>query len=193
MIISDAKLKKILDENNILGDLKFDDLKSEASEGGVSLVSYIVNRKIIGEKELVKLLGNFVGIPFVDLAEVQVKRDILKKLPEKFARKYNAVVFAYDENDGFSVAVVDPEDIQAIQFIKKQLEEKIKIFIATESDVKGILDQYKEEFSTEISRAIAENREVAIAEEELNEDATARHCQGNSSGSAHRQSCKYNS
>ncbi len=172
MHVSQEKLKKLLLENNILNEAKFKDLADEADDSKVNLLSLVVSKKLATEKEVAKLYGREIGIPFADLADVQVPKETLKKLPEKIARRYNAVIFGKDEDGRYQLAMSDPEDIQAVQFIKKELGRKFNIFISTKQGIDLILGQYKEEFSEEISRVIAENREISI-EEGLGEETTA--------------------
>lgn len=173
MKISEGQLKEILIENNLLTEVKFDDYQKEAKESKIDIQDLLINKKVISEKDLTKLYGTQTGIAYVDLSEVQVGKDILKNLPEKIARKYNTVVFEVDEKGKFSLAMSDPDDIQAIQFIKKKFGKNLNIFITSQSDIDFVLDQYKAGFSEEISKAIQENKEIAIEEEELEESATA--------------------
>lgn len=170
MRISDEQLKKILLENNIVKEDKFDDYKKEAKESKVRFQDFIVNKKVISEKDLAKLYGADIGVSYVDLADVQVPKETLKKLPEKIAKKYNAVLYQIDENGEYLLAMSDPSDIQAIRFIEKQFGKKIKVFIATQTEIDLLLDQYKEEgFSEAITKAIQEDKELSIDEEELTE------------------------
>lgn len=172
MRISDEKLKRILLKNNVLNEAKFNDYFNEAKESKTKLQTLLVNKKVITEKDFVKLLGTEIGVPYAELAEVQIPKAVLRKLPEKIARKYNAIIFSVDEREKYSLAMSDPEDMQAVQFIKKQFGGNIKIFITTQSEIDYVLDQYKNEFSEEISKAIRENKEIAITEEELADEAT---------------------
>ncbi len=172
MQVVQSKLKDILLKNNVLSNAKFEDLIEEAKDSKIGLLPLLISKKIITEKELTKLYAEEIGIPFADLSDVQVPKETLRKIPEKIARKYNMVVFGKEEDGKLKVAMSDPEDIQTIQFIKKEFGKKFKIFIATKPEIDLVLDQYKDEFSEEISKAIAENREISIEEEELSEADT---------------------
>lgn len=173
MNINKEELKKILTEHNLLSEDKFNDYVKEAEEGKVVLQNLLLSKKVISDRELTRLYGEEIGVSCVDLSEVQVDRKVLKNLPEKIARKYNTVVFEVDESEKYSLAMSDPEDIQATQFIEKKFGKNIKIFITTQGEIDYILDQYKAGFSEEITKAIQDNKEVAIEEEELEDTATA--------------------
>lgn len=173
MHINEDQLKKLLIENNLLTEDKFSDYQKEAAESKVNLQSLLLSKKVVSDRDLTKLYGEEIGIPYVDLSEVQVDKKVLKNLPEKIARKYSTVVFEVGEDGKFSLAMSDPEDIQATQFIKKKFGKSLKIFITSQTEIDYVLDQYKAEFSEEISKAIQENKEISIEEEELEDTATA--------------------
>ncbi len=173
MRISDEELKQILIENHLLSEVKFNDYLSEAKESKVPLYNLLIMKKVISDRDLVKLYGKETGIPYIDLADFQIDKKVLKNLPEKIARKYNTIVFSKEKDGRFSLAMSDPGDIQAIQFIKKKFGSNLRIFITPQSDIDLILDQYKAGFSEEISKAIEENKEISVEEEELEETATA--------------------
>ena len=56
-------------------------------------------------------------------------------IPERIARQYNVVVFNVEENGTKLLAMEDPDDIQAISFLQKQLGTDLKIFIATRTNI----------------------------------------------------------
>ncbi len=170
-MISSEELKKILIENNLLSEVKFNDYLTEAKESKVTLKNLLIMKKVVSERDLVKLYGKEIGIPYIDLADIQIDKKVLENLPEKIARKYNTIVFK-EEDGRFCLAMSDPEDIQAIQFIKKKFGNNLNIYITSQADIDLIVDQYKAGFSEEISKAIQENKEIAIEEEELEDTAT---------------------
>lgn len=92
-------------------------------------------------------------VEYQDLNKMVVPKELLSKIPENIARSYKAVPFAQQE-DIVSVAMVDPEDVETREMIKRLLGEKIKIFLATESDINSVLSQYQG-LESEVSSAIA--------------------------------------
>ena len=91
-------------------------------------------------------------ISFIDLSQTSVTKEILQKLPEKIARKYKAVPVE-EQNGQLVIAMIDPEDIEAKEIIKKQAQSPIKVMLATESDITRILDQYQS-LESEVKEAI---------------------------------------
>lgn len=164
------ELKKLILENNLLTLAKLNEIEREAEEKHASFQDLLISKKILSDKDLVRLYGQIYNIPFVDLSEVEIQKDLLKKLPEKVARRYMAVIFG-EENGSLKLAMADPLDIQAVQFIEKELGYSTKIFIASTGDILNALDLYKSSLGEEISKVIKESgAEITIEGDQLTED-----------------------
>jgi type IV pilus assembly protein PilB len=133
MRISDGELKKLLLDSGLV---KEDALNEAIPKEGEKepLQTIVLKKKLVSEKDLIKLVAKSLDVPFVELATVKIPREILLKIPERIARKYLAVLFGTEE-DQLQLAMADPEDFQALDFITKQIGGKIKTYFATTSDV----------------------------------------------------------
>ncbi|MDD3678700.1 MAG: ATPase, T2SS/T4P/T4SS family [Patescibacteria group bacterium] len=171
------ELKRLIIENNFASDKKVDEALKKSESEKKSLQDFLIDNKIISEKELVTLYGQANNIPFIDLSTVEIKKEHLSQLPEKISRRYQAVVFGEEEDGSLKLAMADPLDIQAVQFIEKELGYQTKLYISTSSDILNSLDLYKEGLSNEISKVIAESEEISIEENELKENASAENVQ----------------
>jgi len=177
MQIEDSELKKILIDS---GKVKEADLAKLQPEGSkLSLKDAVLRESVLTELELTKLLGEHAGVPFAELANLKVPREVLTKIPERTARKYEAVLFGIDENDLSQLAMVDPEDFQAIDFIGKELGVRPLVYIGTPTDIGAILDQYKGGLTGEISESVkgatssddGSGKIEEVSEKDLGEDA----------------------
>ncbi|HEX3082284.1 MAG TPA: GspE/PulE family protein [Candidatus Saccharimonadia bacterium] len=164
MRISDAELKKLLIDSGLVKPDALDE--ATPKEGGESLQAAVLKKKLISEKDLTKLYAKSIDIPFAELGDVKIPREILLKIPERIARKYQVILFGVEE-DQMQLAMADPEDFQAADFITKQVGGKLKTYIATPSDILGAIDQYKGEISTEITKAIKDSSSEAATEEKV--------------------------
>jgi len=81
-----------------------------------------------------------------------VAKEILSLLPEYSARLYNAVPLEL-EDDLLIVAMKNPKDLQAIEFIKKKTKKKIKPIPATDEEIVHLLNQYSG-IEAEIEKAL---------------------------------------
>lgn len=80
-------------------------------------------------------------ISYVDLSKASITKELLHKIPEKVARKYKIVPIE-DQIDKLVVAMIDPEDVEAIEIAKKVAGKNIAVRLATEDDINNVLDQY---------------------------------------------------
>lgn len=172
MRIPDSLVEKLLTKS---GDYSKDQLKAlheQAAADKQPLQDVVIKNNLLSEKDLTKLYAGEIDVPFVELKAADISHDILKLLPERIARQYNAVVFEVDEDDIKSVAMQDPDDIQAINFLQKQLGNKIRVYITTASLLQTALDQYRGNISSELTKVIANDQEVE-EEEEVDESDLA--------------------
>ncbi|MDB5179167.1 MAG: secretion system protein [Patescibacteria group bacterium] len=165
MRISDGELKKLLLDS---GSVKEDALNEAVPKEGVKepLQTIVLKKKLISDKDLVKLYAKSIDVPFAELGDIKIPREILLKIPERIARKYQVVLFGIAE-DQLQLAMADPEDFQAADFITKQVGGKLRIYIATATDILAAIDQYKGNISSEITKAIKDSSEDAATEEKV--------------------------
>jgi len=127
------------------------------------LQDLVIANNLLSETDLTKLYAAEIDVPFVELNAKEINHDILKLLPERIARQYNAVVFDVVDENVHMVAMTDPDDIQALNFLQKQLG-NIRVHITTGSLLQAALDQYRGNISSELTKVIA-NQDDATEEE----------------------------
>jgi type IV pilus assembly protein PilB len=165
MRISDGELKKLLLDSGLVKEEALNEAMPKEGDAE-PLQSVVLKKKLISEKDLVRLYAKSTDVPFVELGDVKIPREILLKIPERIARKYQVVLFGVEE-DQLQLAMADPEDFQAADFITKQVGGKLKVYIATPSDILGAIDQYKGNISSEITKAIKDSSADAATEEKV--------------------------
>lgn len=172
--LTNDELKKLALENHLVPEKKLEEADKKAADLKTTLQEFLVDKKIITERDLVLLYGQANNVPFVDLSAVELQKELVLKLPEKIATRYQAVIFGQNEDESFNLAMADPLDIQAVQFIEKELGYSAKLYIATTGDISNALDAYKGGLSSEISKVIQESAdEISIEESAIKEDTSA--------------------
>jgi len=165
MRIPDGELKKLLLDSGLIKSEALEEAMPKG-EGGDSLQTAVLKKKLITDKDLVKLYAKSIDVSFVELADVKIPRELLLKIPERIARKYQVVLFGIEE-DQLQLAMADPEDFQAADFITKQVGGKLKTYVATAPDILAAIDQYKGNISNEITKAIKDSSADAASEEKV--------------------------
>ena len=136
----------------------------------------IKSKQCFNEKDLTRLYADEIEVPYTDFNPRELTREILKLIPERIARQYKAVVFDVDKEGNRLIALEDPDDIQAINFLRKQLGANIKLHIATASTIQVALDQYRGNISSELTKVISsdvegDDEEEIVSEAEVAEDS----------------------
>lgn len=157
MRIDDSLLEKFLLDGKRATKDKIAELSKQAKDEKKSLQELVTGNNLISEKDLTKLYADEIEVPLIELNPQEIKHDNLKLLPERIARQYGAVVFDIDKKGVKQVAMEDPDDIQALNFLHKQLGSDLKVFIAPASQLQTALDQYRDNISSELTKVIADD------------------------------------
>lgn len=176
MRISDALVEKLLSASTKITDEELTTLKQQAAADKQPLQELVLKSNYISEPELTKLYAAEIDIPFIDLNPKDVPVETLQQLPERIARQYKVVLFGTDEAGNKKLAMEDPDDIEAVNLLQKQLGSKIKIYLAPRSNIQTTLDQYRGNISSELTKVISteeteEEKEEQVRVEDLAEDS----------------------
>lgn len=165
--VDDQQLKAFLIDSGLIKEKPLKEAEIVAQKIGKRLDEVLIEQKMVGEEELIKLKAYILGIPFVNLSKESVSADILKIIPEPIARKHNIVAFRKKGSD-LEVAMTDPEDIQTIEFIRKKSNLNILPRLADSKGIENVLKQYQKSIEEEFGELFVSKKEEK-AEEEVRE------------------------
>jgi type IV pilus assembly protein PilB len=170
MRIPDSLVETLLQQTGQFTDEQLQALREQSATEKKPLQDLVIKNNLLSEKDFTALYAAEIEVPFVELKAADIKHDILKLLPERIARQYHAVVFDVD-GEIKSVAMEDPDDIQALNFLQKQLGNKLRVHITTSSLLNAALDQYRGNISSELTKVMADETKEAeeAVEEEVDE------------------------
>jgi len=166
MRIENAQLREFVSDSEMIKKEDLEVAFNEAENQGKKLGDVLIEKKLIEEVKLRKLYAYILGIPFVDLTKEVIDQDILQIIPEPIARKHKIVAFERSGKE-LKVAMLNPEDIQTIDFIRKKSGLKIINCLTSEESMDNILKQYEKSLKAEFGDIIDKNSsEVEEGEEE---------------------------
>lgn len=157
MRIPDTLVEELLTKSGKISKEQIENLREQELSEKKPLQDLVIKNNLLTDKELTRLYADEIDIPFVELNPKEIQPDVLKLLPERIARQYKAVVFAIEDDDTKLVAMEDPDDIQALNFLQKQLGNALKIHTTTSNLIQGALDQYRGNISSELTKVIADD------------------------------------
>jgi type IV pilus assembly protein PilB len=177
MRISDVTIEKLLERSGVATKEQINVLKEEGARSRRPLQSLVIQNGLITEKDLVKAYADYAQIPFIEIDPRDIPQDVLNRIPERIARQYNAVLFQIDEDGTMHLAMDDPDDVQAVNFIQKQIGENIKLYIATRNNILTCLENYRGDVNKELNQVIDVQREEGadvnqgVTEADVSEDS----------------------
>lgn len=176
MRVSDTAIEKILKQGGLVNETQLANLKSSAEQASQSLQQAVLDQSIATDDQLTQLIAHYIGVPFVKIDPKDIAEDTLHKIPEHIARQYNAVLFAENEDGTLNLAMDDPDDVQALNFIQKEIGYNLKVFLATKTNILDCLENYRGDVHKELDEVIAiqqdsQNETQVVTEEDFAENS----------------------
>jgi len=159
MKVEPQQLKAFLLDAGLLTKDQFGDALKRAQKTNQKVSDILVSEGLISQEELIKLEAYILGIPFVNLEKEMVSSEVLKIIPEPIARSHNIVAFRKKGND-LEVAMLDPEDLATIEFIKKTTDFRILPRLTNPESIKNVLRQYQKTLEAEFGEII--KKEIGV-------------------------------
>ncbi|NTW15545.1 MAG: Flp pilus assembly complex ATPase component TadA [Candidatus Moranbacteria bacterium] len=160
MRITNEQLKLFLTDSNLIPKNRLEDAFKEAESSKKDLGPLLLEKELVDEAGLQKIYAYVLGIPFVDLTKENIPLEILQIVPEPIARKYNIVAFERQDKN-LKVAMLVPEDLQTIDFIKKKSGYRIVPCLTTRESIQEALKHYEKSLKAEFGDLLTVTAEKA--------------------------------
>ncbi len=155
-------LVDILLQDGALSQAQVTDLQARAQKDGTTVDQALLSAGTVRDDQILQAKSKLYNIPTVDLFGKIVRGEVLNIIPPELAQNYRMVAFERN-SDEVSVAMQDPTNFQAldaIEYIARKNNWRIKYFLASEAGLKYILRQY-ENLSTEVEEALKGAEDIA--------------------------------
>lgn len=162
MNISIPDLKNFIFDTGLISRKDLDLAETEAQNSNRYIGELLVSQGKLKEDDLRKVEAHLLGIPFVDLKGLKLDYKILSLIPEPVARRHNIIAYKKYGNS-LEVAMLDPQDLEAIEFIKKAAGFRILPRLSDQESIKGALLQYQQNLSAEFNDLIEKDAQSVQA------------------------------
>ncbi len=122
----------------------------------VILAMNLTNEEILAKTEAILL-----DVPFINLEKAKIPLEILKLIPERISKTYDTVAFFKGDDNTLKVAMSNPADFQAIEFLEKKIGMVIEPYMALPEHIHVIQSEYHA-LGSEVSKALADVEETAV-------------------------------
>ena len=164
MRISDDVIEKVLQQGGVVNESQLAELQLAAERSHMTLQQMAIEEKVITSSGLAQMISEHIGVPFVEIEPKDIPKDILLKIPEHIARQYNVVLFHQDTDGTLSLAMEDPDDVQALNFIQKEIGYNLKVYLTTQENILDCLENYRGELDQELDEVIAVQQDTVQEE-----------------------------
>jgi type IV pilus assembly protein PilB len=158
MHIDETQLESFIIDSGLVSKDEMAKARETSREKHVTIASVLVNSGILSEDDLRRMQAYILGIPFVDLKNQKLDFAVLSLIPEPVARNHNIIAFkkVEDPHGGGSleVAMLDTEDLPAIDFIRKKVGLRILPRLTDDESMKWALLSYQKTLKAEFGDII---------------------------------------
>src|SRR3989344_3985203 len=144
MMVAGDKLKEVLSLTGLIEENKLSSLVKESEKTEVPLSKLLIDRDLISDENLGRIIADALKIPFVILTKISIPQEVLKIVPEVVAKKQKIIAFGKDK-DGLKLAMADPENKEIVDFIQKKTGDKVIIYYATDRDIEQSIRLYSQD------------------------------------------------
>lgn len=156
------KLITLLKEEGLVSAPSVEDAANTAATSGKPLLTVLTETGIIDDELLTHGIAQVSGVPYVNLTNSIIDQSVLSLLPSDIAERFMAVPLAEVQNR-LAVAMIDANNVQAVDYLANRIQRPLKVFMASEAGVRHVLDQYKTDL-TSVDVAAKASQEEASAE-----------------------------
>lgn len=160
--IQDKLTKLLVDEGLVAQDV-LAAAQAESVQAKKPLFTYLAEQQVVDDELLTHAIAQVSGVPYVNLTNSLIDQNILTLLPEDIAERFMAVPLAEVQNR-LAVAMIDANNVQAVDYLSNRIQRPLKVFMASEAGVRHVIDQYRTDLSS-VDKAAEVSQEEAKADE----------------------------
>ena len=140
--MSTKLIGELLVKKSLVTQQQVNEALKESPINGDMLGKILVNRGLVKEVDLLKVLGEQFDLPFVlHLKEVRISPDAVKAVPAKFVQHYGFMPINL-EGQVLTVAVYNPMDVWLAENIKINLGFQVARILTSRHEVEGAIHKY---------------------------------------------------
>lgn len=149
------QVEATLVQNGSLTKPVLEELKLKAKKSSTPLLSLLVTDAHVSDEELAKTIAHVTKVPYVNLDSVKIDQKTLELLPQDLAERYMAVPLGEIQNR-VAVAMLDADNVQAVDFLSNKIGRPLKVFAASETGIRQVLKMYQSNISKDALAGISE-------------------------------------
>jgi type IV pilus assembly protein PilB len=152
-VATGSALEATLVDSGVLTAEKLTLAKAQAEKAGQPLFTYLLQNNVISDEQLTKVNAVNANIPYVNLQAARIDPKILSLLQQDTAERYMSVPLGEVEHR-VAIAMLDPTNVQAVDFLSNKIGRPIKVYAASEASIRTVLRQYQLRLDSQMSDSL---------------------------------------
>lgn len=152
------KLESLLVSEKLVKEEDLNKYRKEATTSSKPLFVLLVEKKVISNENLTRLIAQVSNVPYVDLSQAMIDQAVLDLLPRDIAEHFMAVPLGEVQNR-LAVAMLDANNVQAVDYLANKIGHPIKVYMASEEGIRHVLEQYRTNLAEGVSAAIESSQQ----------------------------------
>jgi len=170
-MLTTEKLKTIIAQQKVMAP---DDVKkamAEAEAKHVSLEQHLIGDNVVGEKQLYEAVAAAFKVPFLDIGNETIRKDILMTIPESIVQAHQ--ILAFDRtNEYLKIATTNPDDLQTFEFLQKKTGLPVRVHVTTPTAIRDMIRLYHKELKAKVREITSNQQQVDADKQDLKKMAT---------------------
>ncbi len=162
------QLGQLLLESGLINEIQLNEALTYQREHGLVLGRAVVSMGLVAESDLLKVLGDHLGLASLDISKYSIQDEALMVVKEDFARKYSIIPLFLIENT-LTIATADPLNIEVIDELSRTSGLEIMLVLSSELEIERSIDLYYRS-TTSLAQTQAAGDDVRIVSREIQQD-----------------------
>lgn len=147
LVEDDLAKRGVIDHATLL------DIHKKSESSGQPFMTLLIEEGNVSDEDFAKSLATVTKVPYVDLSDAKVNPKTLSLLPQDVSERYMAVPLGEMQNR-LVVAMLDADNVQAVDFLSNKIGRPLKVYLASESGIRHVLKQYQTDLDQEVTGAL---------------------------------------
>ena len=134
-------------KDGLLSEIDAETAFDKSRATGTSLVTYLVNQKLVTSLDIAFAAAEEFGVPLVDIESLELNPDTIKLIDQKLLEEHKAIPL-FQRGNRLFVALSDPTKLPALEAIKFKTKMHTEVILAEEDKLNKVIERALELFDT---------------------------------------------
>jgi len=157
-------------KDGLLSEIDAETAFDKSRATGTSLVTYLVNQKLVTSLDIAFAAAEEFGVPLVDIESLELNPDTIKLIDQKLLEEHKAIPL-YQRGNRLFVALSDPTKLPALEAIKFRTKMHTEVILAEEDKLNKVIERAIELFDTSMQELEDGLEDIELVAEEEDKKA----------------------